>query len=292
MIKTAGGIHPRRSFPPYARQTFRSWMKGHEPRIASRGSVILFPDTFTNFFRPGTGVAAVEVLEHLGYEVKIPKRILCCGRPLYDKGMLTTARHLLRQIMRTLGPEVSEEVPLVGLEPACVAAFRDELINMFPKDERARRIAKNTYMLSELLAKDGVPLPELPAKAKVHIHCHHRAVLDPGAEQKILNEMRLDFEVLDSGCCGMAGSFGFEADHYEVAMKCGERVLLPAVRKADKTTLIIADGFSCREQIAQATDRQALHLAEVIRMAIRSPGRPDGAPYPEQRGLEVAGLPG
>ncbi|HEX3209775.1 MAG TPA: FAD-binding and (Fe-S)-binding domain-containing protein, partial [Geminicoccaceae bacterium] len=184
LIKTAGGIHPKRSFPPYARQTFRSWMKKHEPRIASRGTVLLFPDTFTNFFRPGTGVAAVEVLEHLGYEVRIPKRILCCGRPLYDKGMLTTARHLLRQIMRTLGPEISEETPLVGLEPACVAAFRDELINMFPKDERARRIAKNSYMLCELLAKDGVRLPELPAKAKVHVHCNHHAVLDAAPSRR------------------------------------------------------------------------------------------------------------
>ncbi len=292
LIKVAGGIHPKRSFPPYAKRSFRSWMKGRQPRAGSRGSIILFPDTFTNFFRPGTGVAAVEVLEHLGYEVRMPKRMLCCGRPLYDEGMLTTARHLLRQITRTLGDEVSEQTPLVGLEPACVAAFRDELINMFPKDERAQRIAKNTYILSEFLAKQGVPLPELPAKAKVHVHCNHHAVLDVGAEQTILKEMKLDFEMLDSGCCGMAGSFGFEEEHYDVSMKCGERVLLPAVRAADKSTLIISDGFSCREQIAQATDRQALHLAQVIRMALRAPGQADSAPYPERRELEIAGLPG
>jgi FAD/FMN-containing dehydrogenase/Fe-S oxidoreductase len=292
LIKLAGGIHPKRSLPPYAKRTFRNGMKHRERSAGSRGRIILFADTFTNFFRPGTAVAAVEVLEQLGYEVRMPERILCCGRPLYAEGMLATARHLLRQIIKTLGSEVSEQTPLVGLEPACVAAFRDELINMFPDDERARQIAKNTYLLSEFLAKEKVPLPELPARAKVHVHCNHHAVLDVGAERAVLEQMKLDFELLDSGCCGMAGSFGFEERHYDVSMKCGERVLLPAVREADKSTLIIADGFSCREQIAQATDRQALHLAQVIRMAMRTPGRADGAPYPERRGLEAEGLPG
>jgi FAD/FMN-containing dehydrogenase/Fe-S oxidoreductase len=292
MIKAAGGIHPKRSIPQYAPRTFRSWMKRHESRRGSRGSLILFPDTFTNFFRPATAVAAVEVLEQLGYEIRLPRHILCCGRPLYDEGMLTTARRLLGQIMTALGPEVSDQTPIVGLEPACVAAFRDELIEMFPADERAQRIADNTYILSEFLAKERVPLPELPAKAKVHVHCNHHAVLDASAEQKILKEMKLDFEILDSGCCGMAGSFGFEKEHYDVSLRAGERALLPAVRALAPEALVVADGFSCREQIAQMTDRQALHLAQVIRMALMEPGRDLTMAYPEQRYLEVDGLPG
>ena len=180
LIKAAGGIHPEAELPALRQANLPELdegppAEGRQPRQRSSCSRTPSPTSSGRARR----VAAVEVLEHLGYEVRIPKRILCCGRPLYDEGMLTTARHLLRQIMRTLGPEVSEQTPLVGLEPACVAAFRDELINMFPKDERAQRIAKNTYILSEFLAKQGVPLPELPAKAKVHVHCNHHAVLDP-----------------------------------------------------------------------------------------------------------------
>jgi Fe-S oxidoreductase len=291
-IKKAGGIHPNRAMPPFAHRTFRSWFRNREVRAGSRGSVILFPDTFNNFFRPGAAIAAVEVLEHLGYNVRLPDRLLCCGRPLYAEGMLTAARHLLDQILDTLGSVVSENRPLVGLEPACVATFRDELVNMFPKDDRAKRLAKNTYILSEFLAKEDVPLPSLAQKAKLHLHCNHHAVLDAEAEKKVLQRMNIDFETLNSGCCGMAGSFGFEEQHYDVAMACGERVLLPAVRNAPQETLIITCGFSCREQIAQATDRQALHLAEVIRMAQQEAGRTYTVPYPERYYLEFDGLQG
>ena len=291
-IKAAGGIHPDRSFPRYAPQTLRGWFKSHRPRPASRGALILFPDTFTNFFRPGTGAAAVEVLEHLGYEVRLPDRSLCCGRPLYAEGMLTRARRLLEQVMATLGPAVAGGTPVVGLEPACVATFKDELINLFPDDERARRLSENTFILGEFLAREDVALPELKGQAMVQVHCHQHAVLEPALEAKLLERMGLEVNVLNSGCCGMAGSFGFEKAHYEVAMKCGERVLLPAVRDASPAALIVANGFSCREQIAQATDRQALHLAQVLRMALRAPGAAASEPYPERRQLEVAGLPG
>jgi Fe-S oxidoreductase len=164
---------------------------------------------------------------------------------------------------------------VVGLEPACVATFKDELVNMFPDDPRAKRIAKQTHMLSEFLAAQDAPLPRLDRNAVVHFHCNHHAVLEPEAEKKVLSGMGLDFEVLDSGCCGMAGSFGFEKRHYDVSLKCGERVLLPAVRDAARDALIVADGFSCREQIAQTTERQALHLAQVMQMALRE--GPDGA---------------
>ena len=135
-------------------------------------------------------------------------------------------------------------------------------------------------------------LPELKGQAMVQVHCHQHAVLEAALEAKLLERMGLEVNVLNSGCCGMAGSFGFEKAHYEVAMKCGERVLLPAVRDASPAALIVANGFSCREQIARATDRQALHLAQVLRMALRAPGAAASEPYPERRQLEVAGLPG
>jgi Fe-S oxidoreductase len=274
-VKAAGGIHQKREFPPYARRTFRSWMKDHGPHGGSRGSVILFPDTFNNYFQPWVGAAAVEVLESAGYQVQIPPRVLCCGRPLYAEGMLGRAKGLLRQIMHTLGPMTEDGTPVVGLEPACVAVFKDELINLFPDDPRARRLAEQSYLLSEFLTAEDVTLPPLHRNAVVHFHCNHHAVLEPEAEKKVLSGMGLDFQVLDSGCCGMAGSFGFEAEHYDISIKCGERVLLPAVREAARDTLIISDGFSCREQIAQTTERQALHLAQVMQMALRE--GPNGA---------------
>lgn len=272
VIKAAGGIHQKRSFPPYAKETFRAWFARRGTRNAGRPEVILFPDTFNNFFRPETAQAAVEVLEGLGYQVRIPPRILCCGRPLYAEGMLDRAKRLLREIMDVLGPEAAAGTPIVGLEPACVATFRDELTNLFPKDQRAQDLARQTLILSEFLAREDIDLPQLRRKATVHFHCNHHAILKPEAQKSILEDMGLEFEVLDSGCCGMAGSFGFEKEHFDVSMKCGERVLLPAVRAAGKDVLIIADGFSCREQIAQSTGRQALHLSEVLRMAMRETG--------------------
>ena len=274
-LKAAGGIAQERRFPVYANPTFRQWFRQRRARNGNGRRVILFPDTFNNFFQPRVGAAAVEVLEAAGYEVQIPPRVLCCGRPLYAEGMLGRAKGLLRQIMDTLGPMTEDGTAVVGLEPACVAAFKDELINLFPDDPRARRLAEQSFMLSEFLEKEGVALPPLHRQAVVHFHCNHHAVLEPEAEKKVLGGMELDFRVLDSGCCGMAGSFGFEAEHYGISIKCGERVLLPAVREAPRDTLIISDGFSCREQIAQTTERQALHLAQVMQMALRD--GPNGA---------------
>jgi Fe-S oxidoreductase len=184
--------------------------------------------------------------------------------------MLDTAKRLLRQVLNSLESEINTGTPIVGLEPGCVAVFRDELTNLFPHDERARRLKKQTFVLSEFLerrARHFQP-PQLQRRAVVHMHCHHKAILRTGPEEAILKKLGLDYKVLDSGCCGMAGSFGFEKDHYEVSIASGERVLLPAVREADQSALIIADGFSCREQIAQTTNRRALHLAEVIQLAL------------------------
>ncbi|MBV8695003.1 MAG: hypothetical protein JO183_05890, partial [Ktedonobacteraceae bacterium] len=184
-------------------------------------------------------------------------------------------------------------IPVVVLEPSCATVFRDELKNLFPHDEDAKRLASQTFLLSEFLEKKAKHYqpPQLQRKAVVHAHCHHKAIMKMSDEQSLLAKLGLDFEVLDSGCCGMAGAFGFEKDHYDVSIKVGERVLLPAVREADKQTLIIANGFSCREQIAQTTDRRALHVAQVLQMALhegqngtaKAEGGQEDTPYPEAR---------
>jgi FAD/FMN-containing dehydrogenase/Fe-S oxidoreductase len=256
------GVHPHRQFPALARKTFRDGFTGSDGKGST---VLLWPDTFTNFFQPEIAHAAVTVLQAAGHRVSIPRRALCCGRPLYDFGMLDLARRQLRQILRVLRPEIESGIPVVGLEPSCVAVFRDELVNLFPGDDLARRLSAQTFTLAEFLAREGFEPPRRTGRAVVHGHCHHHSVMGMKADRTLLERMGLDFEILDSGCCGMAGAFGFERDHYETSIACGERVLLPAVRAAGPETLVLADGFSCREQIAQATGRRALHLAEVLR---------------------------
>ncbi len=256
--------------------------------------VILWPDTFNNYFYPQTAIAAVEVLEAADYQVIVPEASLCCGRPLYDYGFLDLAKQLLRQILDVLRPQIEAGIPLVGLEPSCVAVFRDELRNLFPHDEDAKRLVQQSFLLSEFLEKEAThyQLPQLHRQALVHGHCHHKAIMKLTDEEALLTKLGLDFQVLDSGCCGMAGSFGFEKDHYDVSIKVGERVLLPAVREADKQTLIIADGFSCREQIEQTTDRRALHIAQVIQMALHNGKDGQKGAYPETAYKELnASLP-
>jgi len=269
ILKVLGGIAPQREIPAFADKTFVAWFANRPVIDAVRPSVILWPDTFTNHFFPDTAKAAVEVLEDAGYRVVLPERPLCCGRALYDWGMLDLAKRHWQQILDTLAEGIRAGTPVVGLEPACVAAFRDELGNLFPADEGAKRLAKQTFMLSEFLEKIGYQPPLLRGNAVVHAHCHHTAVMGMNAEKAVLTKLGLDYKLLDSGCCGMAGAFGFEADKYEISLAIGERVLLPAVREAGTEVLVIANGFSCREQIRQATGRQALHLAEVLQLALR-----------------------
>jgi len=272
IAKWLAGIAPARQIPAFAPQTFKQWFRQREPRNVGKPKVILWPDTFNNHFHPQTATAAVEVLEAAGYQVEVPQRALCCGRALYDHGMLVTARRLLQDILDALRPQIEEGVPVVGLEPSCVAVFRDELLNLFPNDEDAKRLSQQTFLLSEFLVRQAehYQVPQLQRKALVHGHCHHTALMKLKDEETLLAKLGLDYTILDSGCCGMAGAFGFEKEHYDMSLKVGERLLLPAVRSAGTETLIIADGFSCREQIAQATDRRALHLAEVIQMAMHA----------------------
>ena len=275
VAKLVAGMAPQRQIPTFAPQTFTSWFRQRGVRNADKPQVLLWPDTFNNYFHPTTAQASVAVLEAVGYQVVIPSQSLCCGRPLYDYGVLDLAKHQLRNILSALQPQIAAGIPLVGLEPSCTAIFRDELINLFPHDEDAKRLHQQTFTLSEFLTKNAREYQFLPlhGRALVQRHCHHQAVMGYEADEAVLAKLGLDYDILDSGCCGMAGSFGFEKDHYEVSIKCGERALLPAVRNAALETLIIADGFSCREQIAQNTDRHALHLAQVLQRALRRDDR-------------------
>ncbi len=288
--KAAAGMPMERDIPRFAPRTFRDWFRSHHRDTKQARTVILWPDTFNDHFHPGTLVAACEVLEDAGWRVAIPKRRLCCGRPLYDYGMLDEARRRLKRIVRELGPEIDAGTPIVGLEPSCVAVFRDELHEMMPKDKRAERLKEQTRTLAELLTDHGYSPPLLKRRAVMHGHCHHKAVMKREADQRLCRGMGLDCRELASGCCGMAGSFGFEQDKYDLSMAVGEKVLLPAVREADPETLVLADGFSCREQIRQATGRRALHLAEVLQLALRprEAGEPDAADA--VRRLEPAAL--
>jgi FAD/FMN-containing dehydrogenase/Fe-S oxidoreductase len=269
LIKRLAGFTPERELPLFARETFRDWFAAREARDEEGARVLLWPDTFTNYLNPEPGKAAVDVLEAAGYRVELPPRALCCGRPLYDYGMLGLAKRRLRQILEALEPQLVADVPLVGLEPSCVAVFRDELLNLLPDDERARRLSRQAFFLSEFLEREGYEPPPLRRKAVLHGHCHEKAIARMASSEALLAGMGLELEPLDSGCCGLAGSFGYEAGHYDISMRIGERVLLPRVRATGPDTLVVADGFSCRQQIAHGTDRRALHLAEVLQLALR-----------------------
>ena len=322
IAKIVTGIPAQRRIPPFAPETFKQWffrtsragtirpsrewdgleINEHQtepwksgpsgPRESQRQNgasapeVLLWADTFNNYFLPQTARAAVEVLETAGFRVLVPRANLCCGRPLYDFGMLERAERLLLDILDQLEPEIEAGIPVVGLEPSCVAVFRDELTNLFPNDARAQALSRQTFLLSEFLEQKlspGAQLPQLNRKALLHGHCHHKSLMKMTAEESLLHRLGIDFTAPAPGCCGMAGSFGFHAETYPVAQAIGELELLPAVRLAPNDWLIIADGFSCREQIAQSTNRHALHLAEVLQMALQPSALDKDDPYPESR---------
>jgi Fe-S oxidoreductase len=250
--------------------------------------VLLWPDTFTDRLEPGVGRAAVEVLEHLGFAVLLPDRAVCCGLTWISTGQLGIARQVMRRTLRVLaaGPPSARGIPVIGLEPSCTTALRDELPALLGRDpryvEQARLTAGRVRTFAEFLDEyapggyhgdghaPGLPaLPSLPGRSLTQVHCHQRAALGTEADARVIARIGLDNRVLDSGCCGLAGNFGFERGHYEVSRAAAERVLLPEIRAADADTLILADGFSCRTQIAQLADgRRALHLAEAVRRAI------------------------
>ena len=283
IAKAVVKMAPKRRIPPFSEQSFTAWWKArgpHRKQQGTRGKVILWADTFNNYFHSTTAQHAVEVLEAAGYEVLVPEQTLCCGRPLYDYGMIDLGKVFLRQIIDALRPEIERGTPVVGLEPSCVSVFRDELRNLYPNDPDATRLSNQTMMLGEFLAKDeGWRPPRLERKAVVHGHCHHKSLLGTAPDEDVMRKMGIDARWLDDGCCGMAGAFGFEAgEHYDVSLKVGELGYLPHVRSAASDELIVSDGFSCREQAMQTTDRQVLHLADVIWLAMQQgPHGPRGA---------------
>jgi FAD/FMN-containing dehydrogenase/Fe-S oxidoreductase len=288
LVKRGAGIAQRRSAPDFAEESLQAWFRRRSG--AGGRPVLLWLDTFTNFFTPEVGQAAVEVLEDAGCHVEIPPRTLCCGRPLYEFGMLPTARRLLREALEVLKPQLRAGTPLVVLEPSCAAAFRDELVELLPNDPAAKRLARQTRTLAEVLRDMDYEPPRIDARVIVQRHCHQQAIIGFGADEAILSATRADVELLDSGCCGMAGSFGYEVHKYDVSVAAAERVLTPAVRRAPADTVVLADGFSCRGQIDALTDRRALHLAQLLQLGLHGQDR-TAAGRPEDRAAALVEPP-
>jgi len=282
--KAGAGVAQQRHLPPFSRITLQAWARDRAPARTNGRPVVLWPDTFTNHFAPEVGAAALEALEDAGFRVLVPRQHVCCGRPLYDYGFLDLARRYLERTLRIMRSAIRAGLPVIGVEPSCVAVFRDELTKMLPHDPDAQRLAKQTYHLAEFLVAQGdYEPPRLERGVLVHGHCHAAATGGVEPAHRLLEQMGATLEIPDAGCCGMAGAWGYERTHYDVSQACGERVLLPAVREAPLTQLIVTDGFSCRHQIEQGnTGRRALHTAQVLQLARdHGPDGPDGR-YPER----------
>ncbi len=267
-LKVVLGVAPQRRLPQFAARSFQTeWRKRGRTGAANGQRVLLWPDTWNNYYHPGSLRAAARALEGGGFSVEVPRGHVCCGRPLYDFGFLRQAREYLEKILSEFASQIDGGMPFVFLEPSCASVFRDELVNFFPSSERARRLREQTLLLSELLVRQAPAFrpPDLAGRTiLVQGHCHHKSVLKMTAEMDLLRRTGAAVELLDSGCCGMAGPFGFEREKFGVSQALGERVLLPAVRAASPETILVADGFSCREQIAQNTNRRAVHCAEIL----------------------------
>jgi len=283
-LKRVGGIAAERDLPAFASESFTDWFAGRaRPAVAAESSqrVVLWPDTFTNYLAPEVGRAAVRVLETAGLDVAVPQQPLCCGLTWISTGQLGVAKRVLGRSLVVLAPYVEAGVPVVGLEPSCTAVFRHDATGLLGESELAGAaglVGRSTYTLAETLAKfapDWTP-PAVDADALVQVHCHQHAVMGFGPDSALMAAAGMSASVPDSGCCGLAGNFGFEQGHYEVSQAAAERVLLPAVRAAADDTALVADGFSCRTQISQGTGRTARHLAEVLAAALDEAEPSDG----------------
>jgi Fe-S oxidoreductase len=242
---------------------------------------VLFPDTFADYNEPQIAKAAVRVLESAGYHVVVPEQRVCCGRPMISKGLLTEAKALLRAQLDALGPYVSAGVPIIGLEPSCILTFRDELPDLID-DPRTKALAEHSFLFDEFLAREvragtttlRLRPPDTQATQNqssstrsflLHGHCHQKALIGTSAALMLLQHIPgASVREIDSGCCGMAGSFGYEAEHFAISQAIGERALFPAVRSVAQGTQVVAMGTSCRQQIHDGTGRRARHLAEVL----------------------------
>ncbi|TDO43297.1 FAD/FMN-containing dehydrogenase [Kribbella sp. VKM Ac-2527] len=265
LVKRLGGIAPEREIPAFAEQTFTSWFVARGKQAeGGRGKVVLWPDTLTDHLAPEIGRAAVEVLEAAGYEVVLPDKPVCCGLTWISTGQLGMAKRVLRRSLANLAPHLAAGTPIVGLEPSCTAALRHDALDLLPGDNLAAAAAGSTYTFAEFVQRSGWQPPNVGGEALVQTHCHQHAVLGFDADRSVMAAAGIEAVVPDSGCCGLAGNFGFEREHYAVSKAVGERVLLPAVREAAESTAIVADGFSCRTQIAHGTPRRAQHLAQLL----------------------------
>jgi FAD/FMN-containing dehydrogenase/Fe-S oxidoreductase len=265
LMKSTLHLHPKRTFPQFASAWTRS-RRPHRELPSGARKVFLFADTFNNYFHSNALSSAFDVLSGAGFYVQRTRKHICCGRPLYDFGLLKTAKQYLLQVLDELAPQLFAKTPIVVLEPSCASVFRDELTNLLPNDKRAAQLRDSTYLLSEFLLKfapDYTP-PQIAGEIIVHAHCHHRASFGIADEIALLKRTGAQINLLDSGCCGMAGPFGFERDKYEVSQTLGNRVLLPAVRAAAPETIVLTDGFSCSQQITQNTSSTPVHLAELL----------------------------
>jgi Fe-S oxidoreductase len=276
----AAGLEPR-EIPLFAGETLQQWWvrRGGSRGPGTRGTVLLWPDTFTNSFHPHIGHAAVGLLESAGWTVTIPTEPICCGLTWISTGQLDVAKKALTRTVALLADHLRDGGLVLGLEPSCTAVFRSDGPDLLPEDEDVQRLKKQTVTLAELLTEHtpGWEPPRLDGvRAMVQVHCHHHAVLgDWQADQKLLEHAGVEVDRLDSGCCGLAGNFGFERGHLEVSKACAEQVLLPAVRGADPEVVVLADGFSCRTQIHQLDSggREAVHLAELLDRGRTGPAR-------------------
>ncbi|MCA6092419.1 FAD-binding oxidoreductase [Streptomyces sp. SCA3-4] len=285
LAKRLAGIAPERDLPHPAPEPFtRWWRRRARARQGAgggpgRSAVVLWPDTFTNYFSPSVGRAAVAVLEDAGLRVVVPPKAVCCGLTWVSTGQLTQARAVLRRTLRVMAPALDAGLPVVGLEPSCTAALRTDLTELLPDEPHARRLASSVRTFAQVL-EERAPLWEPPRVGRPvagQTHCHQHAVLGDAAERRLRERAGLAGE-LSGGCCGLAGDFGFTRGHYDVSVACAEEQLLPSLRQAPRDAEVLADGFSCRTQIAQLTDVRGRHLAEVLAdaLASRNRGRGEG----------------
>jgi Fe-S oxidoreductase len=268
LTKRLGGIAAVRDVPAFATESFTRWFEHRSGTSAAGQRVVLWPDTFTNYLAPEIGRAAVAVLEAAGFEVVLPGKPVCCGLTWISTGQLATARRVLNRSLDVLAPHLAAGTPIIGLEPSCTAAFRHDAPALVADNPLATSAATQIRTFSELLVDSGWEPPRVGGEAFVQPHCHQHAVLGFDADRKLMAAAGIEASLAAPGCCGLAGNFGFERDHYDVSKAVGERSLLPAVRSLPESTNVLADGFSCRTQIAQGTPRRARHLAELLADAI------------------------
>jgi Fe-S oxidoreductase len=267
-LRFAGGVTQHRAVPTFADVTLQDWFASRPERNPTGKKVVLWPDTFNNYFESNVGIACVEALEDAGYRVTMPQGHVCCGRPLYDYGFLHAARRYLNRTLDVLRDDIRAGVPVIGMEPSCLAVFRSELRKLMPNDEDAMRLSMRAVHFADFFERENIELPRLQGDAVLWGHCHHKATGGMRSEEKLLERMGLDVSQAKGGCCGLAGSWGFEAAHHDLSLDIGEEGLFPAVREASPETLIVADGFSCRTQLKGSdVGREGLHIAQVMQLA-------------------------